>query len=396
MKRDRNIGESFFSFYYFVQLRYRQSCDMMNAQTCALLVEEEVDVLMGVTLKDVARAAGVSAATVSRVLQDHPRISLKTKEEVRACITSLGYTVNNVARSLKTSRSRTVGFVCPELTNSFFMQVAKGVEDELKQEGYSLIVCNSDETAVEEASRVRLLMAQCVDGIILIPATAESEHLELLKESGIPVVLVDRTLEGFKTDAVLVDNADGSRKATEELLFRGLTRIAYLGGDPHLLTAQERESGFLQAMNRANKEVPSHWICRGDFHVRSGYELMKDIMTGNEIPEAVFAGNYFMYLGAARWLLDEKIRRHRADITPLPTIVLANFDNLEPLSIFGGSDLVVEQPMQELGKTAAKKLLERIDGNREGFPQQIRLMTRLIHPDEATWIDPDSSTESPK
>ena len=97
---------------------------------------------MGATLKDVARKAGVSAATVSRVLQDHPRISDRTKAHVRACIDELGYTVNNVARSLKTNRSRTVGFVCPELTNSFFMQIAKGVEDELRNAGYSLILCN--------------------------------------------------------------------------------------------------------------------------------------------------------------------------------------------------------------------------------------------------------------
>ena len=337
---------------------------------------------MGATLKDVARKAGVSSATVSRVLQDHPRISEKTKEKVRACIEELGYTVNNMARSLKTSRSRTIGFVCPELTNSFFMQVAKGVEDELKNAGYSLILCNSDENALEEEARLRLLLERCVDGIILIPATRSGLHFSAAGDAGIPMVLVDRTVEGFSTDAVLVDNIGGSHAATQALIRRGHRRIAYIGGDRELLTARERDEGYRSALADHHLTVEEDIVLYGDFHAESGYALMKQLVEMSEPPSAAFIANYFMYLGAMRYLLAEGTKRHREGRMPAAPIAMANFDNLESLSIFGGSEIVVEQPMQAMGEEAARLLLDRIEGNRTDFPRIVRLKTKLL-------IDPD-------
>lgn len=335
---------------------------------------------MAATLKDVAKKAGVSAATVSRVLQDHPRISMKTKQHVRACIQELGYTVNNVARSLKTNRSRTVGFVCPELTNSFFMQVAKGVEDELRKAGCSLILCNSREEPREEAERLQLLLSQCVDGIILIPATRSAGHLQAVREAGVPVVTVDRTLDDWQTDAVLVDNRGGSRTATEALLQRGHRRIAYIGGDLSLLTARERDQGYREALALAGVPVDEQLIRYGDFHVESGSSLMAELMGLPDPPDTVFIANYFMYLGAVRWLLAHRSAGPQAGHPFGRHITLANFDNLEHLSVFGGSDVVVEQPMQMLGQQAAALLLRRIEGDWTGAPEQIRLQTRLLFP----------------
>lgn len=335
---------------------------------------------MGVTLKDVARRAGVSAATVSRVLQDHPRISGKTKNRVRACVDELGYTMNNVARSLKTNRSRTIGFVCPELTNSFFMQVAKGVEDELRKAGCSLMLCNSREDPAEEAARLGLLLAHRVDGIVLIPVTRSANHLQGLQASGIPTVTVDRTLDDWQTDAVLVDNRGGSRAATGALVARGCRRIAYIGGDLSLLTARERDLGYREAMAETGLTVDETLVRYGDFHAESGSILMGELMAGPCPPEAVFIANYFMYLGAVRWLLAHRVQ----PTNPLHPfgwgVTLANFDNLENLSVFGGSDVVVEQPMLALGRQAATLLLRRIEGDRVGFPEQIRLRTTLLYP----------------
>ena len=344
---------------------------------------------MGVTLKDVALKAGVSAATVSRVLQDHPRISDRTKQHVRACVAELGYTVNNVARSLKTSKSRAIGFVCPELTNSFFMQIAKGVEDELRGAGYSLILCNSREDPDEELARLRLLQTQCVDGIILIPATRSAKRMKSVQDSGVPVVTVDRTMDDWQTDAVLVDNAGGSRAATEALIQRGHRRIAYIGGDLSLLTARERDRGYREALAAAGLAVEADLVRYGDFHVDSGCALMGDLMGQAHPPDTVFIANYFMYLGAVRWLMDNRMGRPSAGRCPGKAITLANFDNLEHLSVFGGSDVVVEQPMQELGRQAAALLLKRIAGDREGYPCQIRLLTRLVFPEQeqASWGD---------
>lgn len=335
---------------------------------------------MGATLKDVAKMAGVSAATVSRVMQDNPRISDRTKERVRVCIADLGYTVNNVARSLKTSKTRIIGFVCPELTNNFFMQVAKGVEDELKNAGYSLIICNSGENAEEETARLQLLMEQCVDGIILIPATRAGAHFAPVREAGIPVVLVDRTVDDFPTDAVLVDNVNGSYAATEALLARGHRRIAYIGGDRELTNARERDEGYRRALADYHISSEEAIIRYGDFHVGSGYTLMKELMEMSIPPNAVFIANYFMYLGAIRYLLGEGTKRHREGQGPREPVTLANFDNLEYLSVFGGSEIVVEQPMQALGQQAAQLMLSRVAGEVASFPRLIRLKTKLLFP----------------
>lgn len=338
---------------------------------------------MGATLKDVARAAGVSAATVSRVMQDNPRISQKTKARVRACVAELGYTVNNVARSLKTSKTRTIGFICPELTNSFFMQVAKGVEDELKKAGYSLIICNSGENAEEETARLRLLMEQCVDGIILVPATRNGAHFAPVREAGIPVVLVDRMVDNFPTDAVLVDNVNGSYTATEALLAGGHRRIAYIGGDRELTNARERDEGYRRALSDYHIPPEEAIIRYGDFHAESGYSLMKELMEMDEPPDTVFIANYFMYLGATRYLLGEGTKRHRDGQGPREPVTLANFDNLEYLSVFGGSEIVVEQPMLALGQQAAQLMLSRVGGDRTAFPRLIRLKTKLLFPGRA-------------
>ena len=335
---------------------------------------------MGATLKDVAKMAGVSAATVSRVMQDNPRISDRTKERVRVCIADLGYTVNNIARSLKTRKTRIIGFVCPELTNNFFMQVAKGVEDELKNAGYSLIICNSGENPEEETARLQLLMEQCVDGIILIPATRAGAHFAPVREAGIPVVLVDRTVDDFPTDAVLVDNVNGSYAATEALLARGHRRIAYIGGDRELTNARERDEGYRRALADYHISCEEVIIRYGDFHVGSGYTLMKELMEMSEPPNAVFIANYFMVLGAIRYLLGEGMKRHRDGQGPREPVTLANFDNLEYLSVFGGSEIVVEQPMQALGQQAAQLMLSRVAGDVASFPRLIRLKTKLLFP----------------
>jgi len=333
---------------------------------------------MAVTLKDVAKKAGVSAATVSRVLQDHPRISTKTKEHVLKCVAELGYVINNVARSLKTNKSHIIGFICPELMNNFFMNVGKGLDKELKKNGYSLIICNSDESIEGEKSHLRLLMQQCVDGIIIIPSTSEGAHLQAILHDSIPTICIDRTFEDFTCDSVLVDNMNGSYQATEELIHKGFTRIAYIGGNKTLTTAKEREAGYRNALKDYNIHIDEKYIMEGDFHAESGHALMQKLMLMKKPPDTVFVANYFMYLGAMRYLLQDAAQRHKTGLPPLSAITMANFDNMEYLSVFGGSTVIVEQPMEQIGREAAKLLLKRLDGNTKGFPEQHRLKTKLI------------------
>ncbi|WP_438434923.1 LacI family DNA-binding transcriptional regulator [Gorillibacterium sp. sgz500922] len=328
---------------------------------------------MPVTLKDVAKRAGVSPSTVSLVMSGDERISRETREKVLACVEELGYRINNLARGLKTSKTFTVGFLAPDITNIFFMNVAKGVEDEFRRLGYSVIICNSNDSADEERERLRLLADRAVDGVVLIPASHRGEELAELIPSDLPVVLVDRLLEGYSTDTVLVDNVNGTYAAMEQLIRRGLTRIGFIGGDQHVTSAKERHEGYLRALrDYALPEAPE-LILFGDYRDQSGYDLTRQLMSLEKPPDAIFVANYFMHLGTIRYFLEQ---REAGGDGPAPLI--ASFDDLDYNRIIGVDSIRVRQPMAEIGSTAARLLHRRMQGDRERFPEVWRLKTELV------------------
>ncbi len=324
---------------------------------------------MSVTLKDVAKLAGVSSATVSRVINNDPRISDKTREKVLKCVKELDYKINRIARSLKTNKTYTVGFICPELANNFFMLIAKGVEDVLRRHGYSIIVCSSNENAGEEKERFTLMAEKCVDGIIVIPATNKGLHFNRLKDLQIPVVLIDRLVDDFTSDAVLVDNINGSYSAVEYLVNQGYRRIGFIGGNMELTSARERFEGYERALRDYCIPFDNTIVKFGDFHTKSGYEMMKQLMESKEPPDYVFISNYFMHIGAVMYLME-----HQSD----NKVFTASFDDMEFTSMLGFGNVIVGQPVLEIGYQAAGLLLDRIN-HAEGivFPQILRLKTSL-------------------
>jgi len=338
---------------------------------------------MSLTVKHIAELAGVSTATVSRVLNNDPRIAEKTRERVRACIERTGYRPNTVARSLKLNRTHTIGLIVPELANYFFMTIAEGIEAKLKAKGYSMIICSSNESVEEEEERIKLLIEKCVDGVIIIPASSKGSHFRAFVQAEIPVVIADRQVEDFETDTVLVDNSDGSFQAVKSLIEAGARRIAFIGGDLSLSSARERYEGFLKALNESKIPGDERIIKFGDFHVKSGYRLMKELMEQDDPPEYVFISNYFMHVGATKYLAEQALdlRKRGRNIT------IASFDDMElsPILIF--SSITVEQPVEEIGKTAAAILLARIQKEGEKVspmvtPRIVRLPT-TIHRKEA-------------
>lgn len=326
---------------------------------------------MPATIKDVARLSKVSTATVSRVINNEPLVRQETKEKVLNSIQQLDYRVNNIARSLKLNKTYTIGFLCPELPNSFFMTVAKGVEDELRKQGYSVIICNSNDNVQEEKERIELLSEKCVDGVIIIPATNEGRHYNQLKKSKIPVVLVDRLVDNFVTDAVLVDNTNGSYTAVEYLINQGYRRIGYIGGDVRITSAKERDMGYKRAMEDYCIPLESEFIKYGDFHVASGYQKMKELMELESPPDYVFISNYYMHVGATKYLIEHKEALSK-------TVSIASFDDMDLSAILGFCHVRVGQPMIEIGNRAAQILLNRISLDKLTFPQVVRLKTSLI------------------
>lgn len=339
---------------------------------------------MAATIKDVAKCAGVSPATVSRVLNDDPRITSNTRMRVLDWVERLDYKVNTIARSLKLSRTYTVGLVTPEIANDFFMRVAQAVEVRLREDGYNLMICNSNESPEEERQRIELLIEKCVDGLILIPTGATGRHISFLEKSRVPVVLADRFLDGFSTDAVLVDNADGTRRAIDFLVDAGRRRFGFIGGNPDITTAAERYRGFQQAIETRGIPVDPRHVKFGDFHTEGGYELMGALLAEPDPPDTVFIANYYMHVGATQFLV-----RHWKGLPE--SLFIASFDDMELSQVVGYAGLTIAQPVDQIGTRAAEILLARLEGSRVGFPRVERLRTRLVHHTRSEAVTPSAT-----
>jgi LacI family transcriptional regulator len=333
------------------------------------------------TVRDVALAAKVSTATVSRVLAqaydregDHDaasmaqatpattapeipakgrlaRVSAKTREKVLAAAALLDYRPNHVARSLKTRSTRTIAILAPELANDFFMELAESAEKELGKAGYMLLISSSSNSAEEEARRLKVLSQRLVDGIIVVPASREGLHIQAIANAGTPVVLVDRLVEGATLDAVLADNEGGAREATSALLADGYKHITFVGGDPALTTARERLSGFSLALAEAGLGKPDARL--GGMGIADGYRLMDQIMHEASPPQALFAVNLLVHLGMERRLLEEG----RAALERFP---MASFDETPYSPFMTACRYAVAQPAAQMGIAAARLILERI------------------------------------
>jgi LacI family transcriptional regulator len=290
---------------------------------------------------------------------------------VRRAVEELGYNMNQVARSLKTRATRTVGVVAPELASDFFMLLAESMDRELSAHGYSLIVCSSWESAAEEAERLRLLAERLVDGIVMIPATDQGRHVAAVQEKGIPVVLIDRLAAGLSADAVLVDNEGGAHEATRALIGDGFSRVGFLGGSLGVTTARERYEGFRRAMDEAGLPREAEFERFGSLHIDSGYRSMREMLSRPGAPDAYFIVNADNHVGATNYLMTEgKAYRDR--------VVFASFDEMPYSPLLQFCRYSVSQPIGEMGRRAARMILERIEGRRSGEPEVLRLTTTLI------------------
>lgn len=323
----------------------------------------------GVTIKDIALKAGVSTATVSRVINHDMKVSEKTREKVEACLKETGYRVNPIARSLRSRRTHSIGILAPEFQNDFFMAVAEGIEEVLRTRGYTTFIVNSHEDKNEEGSRIELLIEKQVDGVIIIPTTSDGSHYHALDKEGIPYVLVDRFVDSSDSDAVLTDNRKGAYEAVAACIADGAERIAFIGADNRITPARERYEGYIHAMTDHGMAIEQSLIAYGDMHIASGYEAMKLILEADPSIEYVFIINLFMRIGAEKFL---------AEAQPGSSVKIAAFD-LSPISsLFRHSFVTVRQPLEQIGTEAAQLLLGRIAHEQLDCPSVIRLEPELI------------------
>lgn len=306
-----------------------------------------------VTIRDVAKLAGVAPITVSRVVNGLPGVSQSTRERVNKAIAELNYVPNAMAKSLRSQQSRTIALVVTDITNPFWTTVARGVEDTAARRGYNVIFCNTDEDLEKEANYINILLQRRVDGLIIAPSPGDKDYLISLKRHNVPCVLIDRRVNGFNADVVRSDSKEGARLLTQHLINLGHRRIALLAGPTKVFTSRERLAGYLETLQKNNIPIDDDLIKEGMFEEDGGFQFAKEILDYVPRPTAVFAANLSIAIGALRALREAGVR--------VPEDVgLVCFDDLPQASLIYPFLTVWAQRPYAMGIAAAELLLDRM------------------------------------
>jgi LacI family transcriptional regulator len=336
-----------------------------------------------VTLRDVAREAGVSKVTAARVLGRYGTASPGAKEKVLAAARALGYRPNELARSMTTGRSRTIGVIIGDIENPYFGRAVRGISEVATTAGFDVILANSGEDVGKEQAAVRVLLGKRVDGLIVTPASmSETQHLESVQSSGRPLVLLDRAVPGLKVDSVVTDDRAAAKAATQTLIDAGHRRIAYITATnsdnpiyrgPHqisLTTVMDRIEGFLAAASEAGIETPEQYIRLAATRLGASGKIIADLLSLPHRPTAILASDNVVGL--------EVFKAIRALGMSIPNdLSLIAFHDADWTSVTTPPITVISQPVYNLGIESAQILIKRINGATEP-PMQLALATTLI------------------
>jgi LacI family transcriptional regulator, galactose operon repressor len=312
------------------------------------------------TMKDVARLAEVSVATVSAVANGTAAVSQKRAERVRKAMEALDYHADQIARSLKTGRTQVVGIILPDVTNPFFPEVIVGAEEIAGAAGYSVILCNANEDPEQEQHQLNILFSHRVDGV-LIACSDPAISFDRLMRRRFPIVCFDRIPPGFRGDTVTTDNFAGAYEATRHLITLGHKRIAVLAGRLGLSTHARRLEGFRQAMSEARLPVPDERCLTGGMRPEMGYEAGRQLLSLPTAPTAIFCTNNKLFLGLVRAVSQAGVRCPEE-------ISLIGYDDLAWTENFHPRLTTVAQPTRDLGRSAMRLLIERVEGKTEERP----------------------------
>ena len=322
------------------------------------------------TLNDVAREAGVSATTVSHVINGTRFVAPETSERVLKAIERLHYEVNFNARNLKSGRSRAIGVLISDVTNPHFSGVVRGVEDVAHRAGYQIILCNTDEDPEKELAYLRMLRGKGVDGVLMVPTGTRHEYLDHLGQAAFPLVFVDRVLPGIPADSVLADNVAGARDAVSHLIGLGHRRIGIIarvvrGGIP-----SQRLEGYRDALREHGIGEDPDLVRDANARREEGFEQTIALLDLPQPPTAIFCAHNVTTLGALA-ALDARDRRIPDDVA------LVGFGDFEWASLMRPRLTTVVQPEVAMGERAAEFLIERIEDRRGDAPRRAVLPVHL-------------------
>jgi LacI family transcriptional regulator len=309
------------------------------------------------TIRDVAKLAGVSVATVSRVLNKNGYVNKETEQKVMKAIEQLHYEPNAVARGLAGKRTGTIALILPDITNPFFPEMARGVEDVAHAHGYTVILCNSDDQGHKERSYIEVLKKKYIDGIIFASHTLGQEDVEQMRRSKIPLVVLDRAPNQQLCSVIRSRNFEGAKRAVRHLLDVGCKKIAHIYGPQDLITAKERLLGYEEAVRNFPWYSPS-LLVPGFFRVDGGLQAVKELLQKHPDVDGIFAGNDLMAIGALKGL-------HQLGVRVPDDVALIGFDGIGLTEMTQPELSTIAQPIYDMGALAARMLIGKIEQGSE-------------------------------
>lgn len=309
-----------------------------------------------ITIKDIAKALNLTSSTVSRALNDNPRISENTKQAVKQMAKELNYEPNYLASALRKGKSNLVGLIIPRANSYFFSSVVKAIGDRLSMEGYNIIITQSNESYEKECKNIETLLYTQVDGVIasLANETVILDHYEKIKNKGIPLVIFDRGEDNLNVDYIGIDDYLSSFKVVEHLVQQGCKRIAHIGGYKHTRIYQNRIEGYIDALKKYNLPIEDDLIFECNLKTEDGREAMHKLLSIKNRPDAVYAAGDFAALGALQVLQEN-------DIAIPGEVAVVGFSNEPFTSLITPSITSIEQHSEDIGRLAAETFLDRVN-----------------------------------
>jgi LacI family fructose operon transcriptional repressor len=321
-----------------------------------------------VSIKDVAKAAGVSTATVSRVLSNGNHVRPEVRKKVMEAVERLGYRPNLVARSLRSQQSNTIGLIVSDIRNPFFTSLSRAVEDTAYEQGYTVFLCNTDENPEKETIYLNLMRDESVAGVIFSPTRQTASNFATFSRA-YPIVIVDRTVGNAEVDMVLLDNVDSGYRLTKHLLENGYRRIAALCGEMST-TGKERHAGYEKALREYELLPTSELVKFVQPRPEAGHDATLKLLDATTRPDAILTTNSLLAVGALQAIRER-------NLTIPDDVALVTFDETTWASLVQPAITLIEQPTYEIGQTATELLLQRIADPKRST-RQVILKGRLL------------------
>lgn len=326
-----------------------------------------------VTIKDIAKRLGISPSTVSRALKDHPDISYNTRKAVQELAQILGYKPNEVALSLRTSQSKIIGVIVPEIVHHFFSSIISGIEEVANEAGYYVMIFQTNESYKKELVYSQTLISSRIDGLIVSfsKETTDFEHFNTFVKNNIPIVLFDRVTDDMDVDKVQSDDVKGAFLAVEHLIQQGCKRIAHYGSPDYMNISQSRLKGYTDALAKYNIPYDKDLVFRCDSH-EDAIRLTQRIFSEENHPDAIFAVNDLTATGAI-------IALRKLGLAVPGDVAVAGYTNALVGQVVDPPLTTVDQHGFDMGREAARMLLHRLRKNRDDQPAETRIIkTNLV------------------